>query len=790
VSLQAASLYATVSVAGAGQSVRDLNNVSRAVDRAQAHMTILGKKSAGIGKGIGQLAQGTWNIAKTMAASVALLAAGGVAAAISFEDAFANVKKTVEGTPEELRALDEALKALSTRIPVSYQDLTAIATEAGALDVATHSVDEFTEAVARTTRATVGLEVNEAAEAFGKLGTIFDLHGDDFNRLGSVLVELGRSGASTEADIIAVTKRFASAGQQAGLSASQVLGWSSALASLGPEAEAAGGALQRSFNRLTQNIALMGEDNIKGRNAKKRVDAFARVSGMTVDEFVSMYTTDASGAMEKFITGLAGSDKFTVQREFVKAGIINQRDIYALSSFANRYEILDKQLRMSNKAWAENTALTEVSSNRFDTLKSKIQILWNTLKLGANAFGEGLLDPLARVAVRAKDLLMRHMGDFRQWGLEAGRAVDSIDWSRVESAIRTVADIGKVALDLVKQIPAEISLSVVGLLGLNKVSGGLFAKGVGNVVGGIFDQFLARGASPANPMWVASVGGLGGSGTPGGKGGGVPLGAAGAAGLLVLAATSVAGDTAPGARDAGMGTQPSEYLQMLLGMQKEGRGAERVGANETVDQAIARMNTSGEASMSMTGSGSPIAALSDTARRLGMSLGELAGTVEKQNRVGVWKSLGDGAKAALEGIAGRGKEKFGSERSAAQVMGTFGRNIMRNEARILASGNSQIAKLGDLKRLHQIAIDGKDWGTARKIQKSIDSLKARMKAEADQTQVKQAQTTKAAQAAAFAIEHKDFKAEVDVYPSVSHFTIDGRQIAHSVQKWLPGVRRG
>src|SRR3972149_7703477 len=101
-------------------------------------------------------------------------AIGGLAAAsragIDFQDAFAGVRKTVEGTPEELDALYQELRQLAQRIPIKFVDLATIAQEAGALGVPTKNIAEFTEAVGRVTAATVGVDAQTASQGFRKLG--------------------------------------------------------------------------------------------------------------------------------------------------------------------------------------------------------------------------------------------------------------------------------------------------------------------------------------------------------------------------------------------------------------------------------------------------------------------------------------------------------------------------------------------------------------------------------------------------------------------------------------------
>jgi TP901 family phage tail tape measure protein len=570
VSIQAAQLYALVSVAGSEKAVGDLRRVSGQVDQTQGVLNRMSQATSGwagqTAKGASQMATGLIRVGEK--AAVAAVVAGGAAAkiAMDFEDAFAAVEKTVEGTPAELDAIDQALRRLSTNIPVTFQGLATIAAEAGALGVATKDIVRFTEAVARTSAATVGLSEFDASEAFGKLSTIFRLSGDltrtttgamvsDYERLGSALVALGNAGASSEADIIAVTKRFAPAAQQARISAAETLAWSSALASLGPEAEAAGGALQRLLNRAQQNIGLMGEEGVLGKNRRKRVEVFAAVTGMTVDEFVKLFRKDASTAMQRFVEGVGALDPIKQQSVLFQAGIINQRDVLAIQAFIQRSDVLAFQLDLAREAWAKGIELQKVSETRFDTLKAKAIEFKNTILLGAAAVGDGMLPALGRLVAKAKEFVNLHMGDLTTLGQNIGAALDSIDWNAVSKGAETFVGWLQAGYDIVRKIPAEFLVIGGGLSALNKLSGGLLGSGFGNIVAGLGKGVVNVGLN-ALSMVGGKAGAVIGAATatrvfvvnwPAGFGGGVPpvasgapAAAAGASAGSIAAAVSIA----------------------------------------------------------------------------------------------------------------------------------------------------------------------------------------------------------------------------------------------------------
>ena len=75
----------------------------------------------------------------------------------------------------------------------------------------------------------------------------------------------------------------------------------------------------------------------------------------------------------------------------------------------------------------------------------------------------------------------------------------------------------KLIVDAFLKLPSEVQGVLIGGFAINKLSGGLFAKGLGQVAGGVLGSggLLGRGSSPANPLFVSDI--TGGLGVGGGK---------------------------------------------------------------------------------------------------------------------------------------------------------------------------------------------------------------------------------------------------------------------------------
>jgi TP901 family phage tail tape measure protein len=486
----------------------------------------VGRLESGLGragKGVGQVAGGMVVAGAKIAAAGATGLAFAAKTAIEFDDAFAGVRKTVEASGPELEKLNSDLHALATRIPVGYTDLAAIAAEAGALGVPTEQVAKFTEVVARLSASTQGLSVDAAAEAFGKFRNVLHLSDSDLERAGSALIALGNAGASSEADIIEVAKRFGAAGRMADLSAAQVLGFSSAIASMGVEPEAAGSSLSRLFSNITQYLGT-GDSKIK---------AFAKTSGLSVKAFKKLFAKDAAGAVELFLTNLGKLNKFKAAEVLKDAGITDVRQRNAVVALSQNVDELKKQVDLSTAAFENNTALMDVSNKRFDSLKNKITVLKNNFLEAAYNVAEGFLPALGRAADKLTTFLSlpENKKSLQELGKNLGDIIDRIDWGGLLKSAKGAMDVIKPMLDallgiakVLGALPNEVKGGLAALVVGNKLSGGLLGTGAANIIGGLTETITRNlgskipgiGGAFVQKVWVVNFPpGVGSGGVPG-----------------------------------------------------------------------------------------------------------------------------------------------------------------------------------------------------------------------------------------------------------------------------------
>lgn len=310
-------------------------------------------------------------------------------AASDFESAFAGVEKTVAASEFQLALMRQAIINMSKEIPATTAEIAAVAEAAGALGVKTDDILKFTR-VMIDLGETTDLTADQAATALAQLANIIQLSGDEFDELGSTIVDLGNNGASTESQIVEMAQRIAGAGKQVGLTAAQILAVGSALANVGIEAEAGGTAISRTFIEMAM-AAEQGGDAIAG---------FADVAGQSADDFATKFKVDAAGAMLDFITGLQRIDAEggSVLLTLDELGIVEIRQRDAILRLVGAGSNLADSLNTANTAWTENTALSVEAEKRYDTTAARMEILRNKLMDAARTIGEMLIPVVERVA--------------------------------------------------------------------------------------------------------------------------------------------------------------------------------------------------------------------------------------------------------------------------------------------------------------------------------------------------------------------------------------------------------
>lgn len=335
-------------------------------------------------------------LGNTMTAGVTVPIVTGVGAvvksAMSWESAFAGVKKTNDEVVDSngnvvysYADLENGLRNLTSQLPASHEEIAGVAEAAGQLGIKSQDVVSFTKTMIDMGEST-NLSAEDAASAIAKIANITGMTSDEYQRFGSSVVALGNNFATTESDIVSMANRLAASGTLVGLTNQEILGLATAMSSVGIEAEAGGTAMTQTLGAIEAAVAAGGED----------LQKFAKVAGESSQEFADKWKARPVEALQDFIKGLGRLDEQGTSATLVldDMGLSGIRQSNMLKSLALAADTMTGAVDLSNKAWNENTALTNEASTRYETTESKLRILKNQVKDAAIDMGGPFVDAL------------------------------------------------------------------------------------------------------------------------------------------------------------------------------------------------------------------------------------------------------------------------------------------------------------------------------------------------------------------------------------------------------------
>lgn len=373
----------------------DSTNFNQGLNASLSALEEFERKGATVGSAItnvGQIATNAgYSLTKNLTVPLVNFGQSSIQAYRDYESAFAGVKKTIDDNDlakynVTYEQLSESIQSMATETASSAEEIAAVMEMAGQLGIplgnAGEDITKFTKTMVMLGDST-NVTADEAALSLAKFMNITGTAASDSDRLGSAVVDLGNKFATQEDQIINMSTRLASAGTIAGLTEQEILALATAMSSVGIRAEAGGSAMATTLNqieKITRGVA--GKDM---EESVAMMEELARVSGMTADEFKTMWQNNPLEALTLFINGLGQleeqGDSAVVSLDKLKMSGVRQSNM--LKALALSTENLDYALEVSNGAWDENTALVVEANKRYETMDSRISQLnerWKILK--------------------------------------------------------------------------------------------------------------------------------------------------------------------------------------------------------------------------------------------------------------------------------------------------------------------------------------------------------------------------------------------------------------------------
>jgi TP901 family phage tail tape measure protein len=305
----------------------------------------------------------------------------------SYETAFTSVERAIqpavvsmEGATEEAQSLKNAFIELSEQIPVSFEEISRIATLGAQMGVSASGIVDFTEVVAKFSSVT-GVAADTVAQKFGRIAELANVDYSEFTNLGSSILFAGMNAVATEPEIMTLSESIAAVSSQAGLVPSEIVGMATALASTGIQAEQARGVFTRVFADIDRAVSVGG----------KSLDAFAGVAGMSSEDFKAAWGKEGASyeVLRAILGGLGATEDLT--KAFDSLNIVETREVNTLTRLAENLNVVDQAISDATQSFEDGVFLGDTFGKTVDNLDSQITIFNNNLKSLTEQISKGLV---------------------------------------------------------------------------------------------------------------------------------------------------------------------------------------------------------------------------------------------------------------------------------------------------------------------------------------------------------------------------------------------------------------
>lgn len=296
-----------------------------------------------------------------------------------FDEAAADVAKTLNITKEEARAVSEELLKIDSR--TSINELQSIASIGGRLGVAEKEIVSFTKSI-DVLNVSLGDEFSGGAEeitdTIGRLRNVFsDIKSSDISKdllnIGNAFNVLGADGSATSPVMADFANRIGGIGIPLGLTTDQVIGLSSTLQELNVTTERGGTA-------VTKILQKMAKDSAK----------FVQYTGLEIDEFKDLINDDLYGALKLVSTGIAesGEDATDLATILDDLGINGAGTAEVILKLGGNIDLLDKRVVQAGESLKNTDSVMAEFNVKNETLGANTEKLvkaWDSYVIGIDS---------------------------------------------------------------------------------------------------------------------------------------------------------------------------------------------------------------------------------------------------------------------------------------------------------------------------------------------------------------------------------------------------------------------
>lgn len=310
--------------------------------------------------------------------------------AISYESSMADVAKVVDGLKDDNGKLtaqyyemSDALLELSTRIPMTAEELTQIAAAAGQSGIARKEIVGFAEDAAK-----MGVAFDTTADQAGtwmaQWRTAFKMNQKEVTTLADQINYLGNVSGANALQLSGIVTAVGSLGDVGGLSAAQIAAIGDTMASVGVGEDVAATGIAKMITTMTAGSA-----------ATEKQSKVLKKLGIDATDLADRMQTDAQGAIIDFMEALQKLPK--AEQAAALKNYFGQESIKPISALYTNLDELKKHFDQVADASLYAGSMEDEYASRSATTENSIQLAKNALMRLSITYGQ-MFAPYVKLA--------------------------------------------------------------------------------------------------------------------------------------------------------------------------------------------------------------------------------------------------------------------------------------------------------------------------------------------------------------------------------------------------------
>jgi TP901 family phage tail tape measure protein len=310
-----------------------------------------------------------------------------VKVAMSYETRLATLARVSGKTAEEMAELDQALVALSTQkgIAVPLGELVEFATQISKAGVsATPEILKMTETLAKLKILLPEMGAEQMSIAMVRVLKNFKLGSEHAEGFASALVRVDQESPATAQQIFNIANRLSGIAGASGASAAGVLSIAGGLAGMGNNAESASVSMGQMFTKMATDV-----------------EGFAKISGVSTEEFARAYREDPIKALQIFLTAFNKMEDTIEKAKFMESiDVKGQRSKQTMMTFAGIIDDTVARVPRLNEEMETGAALMASTGHEASKTEGSVTRLSNAFEALQKSVGNPLLGPLTGLIER------------------------------------------------------------------------------------------------------------------------------------------------------------------------------------------------------------------------------------------------------------------------------------------------------------------------------------------------------------------------------------------------------